>query len=84
MDDMNVHTNPQDFLPLAPRLSRRERAAVYVALGEASTRAGRAVGVDGSTIRRWRQRPEFRADVGRIRLRLLDGAGSSLADGAGR
>nr|WP_248296793.1 hypothetical protein [Streptomyces sp. S1D4-11] len=42
---------------------------------------GRALGVDGSTVRRWRQRPEFRADIGRVRLRLLDVATATLADG---
>lgn len=85
MDHVNVHTEPQDFLPLASRLSRRERAAVYLALGEVSTRAARAVGVDSSTVRRWRQRPDFAEDVGRIRVRLLGSpvshAYAALAEG---
>ncbi|MFD5227411.1 hypothetical protein ACFWJ5_02490 [Streptomyces qaidamensis] len=80
MADVNMHTEPKDLLPLAPRLSGRERAAVYVALGEVSTRAARAVGVDSSTVRRWRQRPDFAADVGRIRLKLL-GEGALDASG---
>jgi len=75
-----VHDSAQDFLPLSPR----GRAAIYLALGEPPDRVGRAVGVDGSTVRRWRQRPEFRADVGRVRLRLLDVAVTALAGEASR
>ncbi|MEU0783278.1 hypothetical protein ABZ341_17105 [Streptomyces sp. NPDC006173] len=80
MTQPQVHDSAQDFLPLSPR----GRAAIYLALGEPPDRVGRAVGVDGSTVRRWRQRPEFRADVGRVRLRLLDVAVSSLTAGQQR
>ncbi|MFJ1552311.1 hypothetical protein [Streptomyces mirabilis] len=69
---------PEDFLSTA---SPRERAAALLALGEATNNVGRVVGVDGSTVRRWRQRPEFRADIGRVRVRLLGAAALCLADG---
>lgn len=75
-----THDSAQVFLPLSPR----GRAAIYLALGEPPDRVGRALGVDGSTVRRWRQRPEFRADIGRVRLRLLDVATATLADGVDR
>ncbi|WP_405671432.1 hypothetical protein [Streptomyces sp. NBC_01530] len=68
---------PEDFLSAA---SPRDRAAALLALGEATNKVGRVVGVDGSTVRRWRQRPEFRADIGRVRLRLLGTAALCVAD----
>ncbi|MEU2734691.1 helix-turn-helix domain-containing protein [Streptomyces sp. NPDC007095] len=80
MTTPQVHESAQVFLPLSPR----GRAAIYLALGEPPDRVGRALGVDGSTVRRWRQRPEFRADVGRVRLRLLDAATATIADGDAR
>ncbi|MEU2584509.1 hypothetical protein ABZ612_16435 [Streptomyces avermitilis] len=80
MTTSQVHDSAQVFLPLSPR----GRAAIYLALGEPPDRVGRALGVDGSTVRRWRQKPEFRADIGRVRLRLLDVAVSAVADGPQR
>ncbi|MEU0035126.1 helix-turn-helix domain-containing protein [Streptomyces sp. NPDC006333] len=79
MTTPQVHDSAQVFLPLSPR----GRAAIYLALGEPPDRVGRALGVDGSTVRRWRQRPEFRADISRVRLTLLDGAVASLRPGVG-
>lgn len=66
---------PED---LPPRL----RAAVLLAMGRAPEEIGPEVGVSGRTVRRWRERPEVRADIRRVRLRLLDGAVTSLRAGA--
>ncbi|USQ86979.1 hypothetical protein NFX46_26650 [Streptomyces phaeoluteigriseus] len=52
----------------------RVRAAVLLAMGLPTEAIGPEVGVSGRTVRRWRQQPEVRADVRRVRLRLLDGA----------
>lgn len=76
-----MRTEPEDFLPLAPRLSRLERAAVLLALGAPSTTTGRALGVNSSTVRRWRQRPDFAADVGLMRLRLIRALALDLTPG---
>jgi DNA-directed RNA polymerase specialized sigma24 family protein len=55
-------------------LPPRVRAAVLLAMGRPTEEIGLEVGVSGRTVRRWRARPEMRADVRRVRLRLLDGA----------
>ncbi|MFJ7229816.1 helix-turn-helix domain-containing protein [Streptomyces tendae] len=55
-------------------LPPRVRAAVLLAMGRRPEEIGPAVGVSGRTVRRWRERPEMRADIRRVRLRLLDGA----------
>ena len=60
------------------------RAAVLLARGRSTEQIGREVGVSGRTVRRWRARDEFRADVTRVRLRLLDGAANALVDRAHR
>ncbi len=44
---------------------------MLLALGGTSTIAGRALGVDPSTVRRWRQREDFRGEVAQLRLRLI-------------
>ena len=64
---------------LPPKL----RAAVLLAMGRPTEEIGPEVGVSGRTVRRWARRPEVRADVSRVRLRLLDGAVASVRSGGG-
>lgn len=59
----------------------RMRAAVLLAMGRPTEEIGPEVGVSGRTVRRWRARPEMRADIRRVRLRLLDGALASVRSG---
>ncbi|WP_190218331.1 sigma-70 region 4 domain-containing protein [Streptomyces griseosporeus] len=54
-------------------LPPRSRAAVLLAMGLPTEEIGPLVGASGRTVRRWRQRPEMRADICKVRLRLLDG-----------
>ncbi|MFI0139632.1 hypothetical protein [Streptomyces luteogriseus] len=61
-------TNGHEELP--PKL----RAAVLLAMGRLPEEIGPEIGVSGRTVRRWRERPEMRADIRRVRVRLLDGA----------
>lgn len=65
-------------------LPPRVRAAVLLAMGRPTEEIGPEVGVSGRTVRRWRARPEFRSDIRRVRLRLLDGAADMLAGGQHR
>ncbi|MFC8408543.1 helix-turn-helix domain-containing protein [Streptomyces griseoincarnatus] len=67
---------PEDLPP-------RVRAAVLLAMGRPTEEIGPAVGVSGRTVRRWRERPEVRADIRRVRLRLLDGAVAAVRAGGG-
>ncbi|MFD5818112.1 helix-turn-helix domain-containing protein [Streptomyces sp. NPDC127038] len=62
----------------------RMRAAVLLALGRPTEEIGPEVGVSGRTVRRWRARPEMRADISRVRLRLLDGAVATVTFGQQR
>ncbi|MEV6116632.1 hypothetical protein AB0L59_30195 [Streptomyces sp. NPDC052109] len=71
MGNVNAHADAPLVLPLSPKVSRKERAAVLLALGSSSTIAGRALDVDPSTVRRWRQTPGFKATVSDLRLRLI-------------
>jgi hypothetical protein len=71
MRDVNAHDDAPPVLPLSRKHSTKERAAVLLALGGTSTIAGRALDVDPSTVRRWRQTPGFRATVADLRLRLI-------------
>lgn len=71
MGNVNAHDDAPLVLPLSSKVSRKERAAVLLALGGTSTIAGRALDVDPSTVRRWRQTPGFRATVTDLRLRLI-------------
>ncbi|MFR0358634.1 hypothetical protein [Streptomyces sediminimaris] len=71
MADVNAHGDAPRKLPLDRRVPPRERAAVLLALGGTSTITGRALGVDPSTVRRWRQREDFRSQVQAQRLRLI-------------
>ncbi|AVH57779.1 MULTISPECIES: helix-turn-helix domain-containing protein [Streptomyces] len=64
-------------------LPPRVRAAVLLAMGRSTEEIGPEIGVSGRTVRRWRARPEVRADIHRVRLRLLDGAVASLRAGVG-
>ncbi|WP_411091368.1 helix-turn-helix domain-containing protein [Streptomyces sp. 049-1] len=59
------------------------RAVVLLALGRSTEEIGHEVGVSGRTVRRWRERPEMRADIRRVRLRLLDGAAASVRAAGG-
>jgi DNA-directed RNA polymerase specialized sigma24 family protein len=60
------------------------RAAVLLAMGRPTEEIGPEVGVSGRTVRRWRARPEFRSDIRRVRLRILDGAADMLTGGQQR
>ncbi|MEU9245689.1 helix-turn-helix domain-containing protein [Streptomyces sp. NPDC048385] len=71
MEDVTVHDAAPLDLPLSRRKSAKARAAVLLALGGTSTIAGRALGVDPSTVRRWRQAPDFRGEVAQLRMRLV-------------
>lgn len=62
-------------------MSVRDRALILLALGDSTDQVGRVVGVDGSTVRRWRQRPDFQAEVQRVRIRLLNAAVTAVAGG---
>ncbi|MFE4697151.1 hypothetical protein ACFRIC_08675 [Streptomyces sp. NPDC056738] len=64
-------------MELPPRL----RAAVLLAMGRPTEEIGPEIGVSGRTVRRWSARPEMRADVTRVRMRLLDGATDVLTSG---
>jgi hypothetical protein len=57
------------------------RAAVLLAMGRPTEEVGPEVGVSGRTVRRWRAKPEMRADIKRVRVRLLNGAVSAVVDG---
>lgn len=84
MENVNAHDDAPLVLPLSSKVSRKERAAVLLALGGTSTIAGRALDVDPSTVRRWRQTPGFRATVTDLRLRLVgdDAVGALAAETA--
>lgn len=84
MRNVNAHDDAPPVLPLSSKVSRKERAAVLLALGGTSTIAGRALDVDPSTVRRWRQTPGFRATVTDLRLRLIgdDPVGALAAEAA--
>ncbi|MET8803601.1 hypothetical protein [Streptomyces sp. NPDC004546] len=71
MGNVTAHADAPLVLPLSSKVSRKERAALLLALGGTSTIAGRALDVDPSTVRRWRQMPGFRATVTDLRLRLI-------------
>ncbi|MFK0125556.1 hypothetical protein ACIQSP_19855 [Streptomyces nigra] len=65
-------------------LPPRVRAAVLLALGRPTEEIGPQIGVSGRTVRRWRAEREFRADVVRVRRRLLDGAVGVVVGGGVR
>ncbi|MEU5112020.1 hypothetical protein AB0G64_11005 [Streptomyces longwoodensis] len=65
-------------------LSPKIRAVVLLAMGRRTEEIGPVIGVSGRTVRRWRQEPEVRADVRRVRRRLLDGAVTSVRAGSVR
>ncbi|MEU7048068.1 helix-turn-helix domain-containing protein [Streptomyces eurythermus] len=65
-------------------LPPKMRAAVLLAMGRPTEEIGSVVGVSGRTVRRWRERPEVRADIRRVRARLLTGAVASVRAGGVR
>ncbi|WP_381562909.1 sigma factor-like helix-turn-helix DNA-binding protein [Streptomyces eurythermus] len=62
-------------------LPPKMRAAVLLAMGRPTEEIGSVVGVSGRTVRRWRERPEVRADIRRVRAKLLSGAVASVQAG---
>lgn len=54
-----------------PDLDARSRAVVHLARGTTTDKAGEAVGVSGRTVRRWREDPEFEAEIEAARKALL-------------
>ncbi|MEU0253286.1 helix-turn-helix domain-containing protein [Streptomyces sp. NPDC006184] len=65
-------------------LPPKMRAAVLLAMGRPTEEVGSVVGVSGRTVRRWRERPEVRADIRRVRGKLLSGAVASVRAGGVR
>lgn len=63
-------------------LDAKTRAAVLLARGTTTDVAGEAVGVSGRTIRRWREDPDFEADVQAARRALLAEAVAALGAAA--
>ena len=59
---------------LAPKLA----AVPLLARGLSTDAVGAAVGVDGRTVRTWREEPEFRAEVEAARRAVLDEAVAAL------
>ncbi|MFC8274924.1 hypothetical protein ACFUJR_20775 [Streptomyces sp. NPDC057271] len=52
-------------------LSARESAITLLAGGMSSNDVGTTIGVSGRTVRRWRQEPDFKAEVESARRELL-------------
>jgi transposase len=66
-----------------PKLSPRDEAALLLAQGYSTDKAGERVGVSGSTVRRWRQEdPKFLTTVQKARAEMLEDASGMLAAGA--
>lgn len=63
-------------------LDKKTEAALLLARGKSTDAAGATVGVDGSTVRRWRQDPDFKTEVTRLRGELLSQTVGSLVDAA--
>lgn len=66
-----------------PALDDRDKAALLLAAGQSTDVAGRAVGVDGRTVRRWRaEDSDFRARVDQARQAMFDAALGRAVDAA--
>lgn len=63
-------------------LDAKTRAAILLARGLTTDKAGEAVGVSGRTVRRWREDPAFEADVQSARRALLAEAVAALGAAA--
>lgn len=68
-----------------PENARDEKTEAIVLLAGGATveQVARQIGRDPTTVRRWRKRPEFEAEVTAARRALLDRAVASLSAGAG-
>lgn len=63
----------------APAINPRDEAALLLARGLSTDEAGRRIGVNGSTVRRWRQDPDFADAVREARRAVFDEATGVLA-----
>ncbi|MEU6036907.1 helix-turn-helix domain-containing protein [Actinomadura sp. NPDC047616] len=59
-------------------LDRKSQAALLLARGMSTDAVGAELGVNGSTVRRWRQDPAFQQEVHRISGQLLGEAVNAL------
>ncbi|MCX4824885.1 hypothetical protein OG883_34535 [Streptomyces sp. NBC_01142] len=64
-------------------LQKKDEAALLLARGMTSDKVGEQVGVTGRTVRRWREDPDFEADVRSARTALLGEAVAALGAAAG-
>lgn len=67
---------PDDALPQKPQ------AVLLLARGYSGDRVGRELGVNGRTVRRWREDPVFEAEVGEARRAILTEAVAALGAAA--
>ncbi|MEU6244830.1 helix-turn-helix domain-containing protein [Streptomyces sp. NPDC047024] len=63
-------------------LDSKARVALLVAQGVSSDKAGAAAGVSGRTVRRWREDPDFEAQVQQARGAILAEAVAALGAAA--
>lgn len=63
-------------------LDAKSRAIILLARGTSTDKAGEAVGVSGRTIRRWREDPDFEAEVRTASKELLAEARAALGGAA--
>lgn len=63
-------------------LDVKSRAAILLASGSSTDKTGEALGKSGRTIRRWREDPDFEAEVTAARKEVLAEARSALGAAA--
>ncbi|MFE9391188.1 helix-turn-helix domain-containing protein [Streptomyces sp. NPDC006784] len=63
-------------------LGAKTQAALLLARGATTDKAGEAVGVSGRTVRRWREDPDFEAEVQQARRAVLNEAVAALGAAA--
>ncbi|MFF4836582.1 helix-turn-helix domain-containing protein [Streptomyces sp. NPDC001315] len=63
-------------------LDAKSQAVLLLARGATTDKAGEAVGVSGRTIRRWREDPDFEAEVRAAQKELLAEARAALGGAA--
>jgi len=59
-------------------LDKKSQAIARLARGESTDAVGAALGVNGRTVRRWREKPEFEADIHTARRAVLTEAVAAL------
>ncbi len=63
-------------------LDAKTQAALLLARGHTTDKAGEAVGVNGRTVRRWRDNPDFEAQIQTARRAILAEAVAALGSAA--